>query len=254
VDFESFLTIVARHAVGGREGAERASRATLQTLAERIDREEARDLAAQLPPELAPWIATTSPADGFSADEFVRRVARRQGVDDATASEQVEAVFDALSHAISADEWHDLTSELPASFAPLLPRGRHVEVVDGATLLQRVSERAGLDRETARQATNAVLETLAERIAGGEVDDLIERLPIELHDALRRGRAAVGGVARSMPLERFVERIAEREGVSEPAAVEHARAVFAVLRDAIGAEEFFDVMVQLPADYVRTLA
>jgi uncharacterized protein (DUF2267 family) len=254
VDYESFLTIVARHAVDGREGAERASRATLQTLAERIDREEARDLAAQLPPELAPWIATTSPADGFSADEFVRRVARRQGVADATASEQVEAVFDALSHAISADEWHDLTSELPASFRPLLPRGRYVEVVDGETLLQRIGEHAGLDREAARRATDAVLETLAERIAGGEVDDLIERLPIELHDALRCGRAAAGGVARSMPLERFVERIAEREGVSEPEAVEHARAVFAVLREAIGAEEFFDVVVQLPADYVRTLA
>jgi uncharacterized protein (DUF2267 family) len=252
VDYESFLSIVARHAVNGREQAERASRATLQTLGERIDREEARQLAAQLPPELAPWLATTSPADHFGADDFIRRVARQQGIDDTTATEQVEAVFDALSHAVSADEWDDLTSELPSSFAALLPRGRHVELVDSGTLVQRVGDRAHVDRAAARRAIDAVLEMLAERIAGGEVDDLIERLPMELHGALERGRAATDGVAQPMPLERFVQRIAEREGVSSPAAVEHARAVLAVLREAIGDNEFFDVVAQLPDDYVRT--
>jgi uncharacterized protein (DUF2267 family) len=253
VDYESFLEIVAQHSADGRESAERASRATLQTLAERIDREEARQIAAQLPPELAPWIATTSPAEGFDTDEFLRRVARREDVDAAVARHHVRAVFDALARTVSADEWHDLVSELPGSFAPLLPRGRHIEVLDATTFVQRVAEHAGIDDESAWRATDALLRTLAERIAGGEVDDLIERVPMELHDALERGRAATNGRALPMSFERFMQRVAKREGATDPVATEHARAVFAVLREAIGDEEFFDVVVQLPDEYARVL-
>jgi uncharacterized protein (DUF2267 family) len=253
VDYESFLEIVAQHPAIGREHAERASRATLRTLGERIDREEARQIAAQLPPELAPWIATTSPAEGFGTDDFVRRVARREGLDAEVAHHHVAGVFDALARTVSPGEWHDLVSELPASFAPLLPRGRYIELVDGSTFVQRVAQRAGMDDESARRATDAVLRTLAERIAGGEVDDLVERVPMELHDALERGRSATGGQAVPMSLDAFVERIARREGVTDPEAVEHARAVLAVLREVLGDEEFFDVVVQLPKDYVRML-
>jgi uncharacterized protein (DUF2267 family) len=38
----------------GREQAERATRATVETLAQRIAAGEARDLGEELPPELAP--------------------------------------------------------------------------------------------------------------------------------------------------------------------------------------------------------
>jgi uncharacterized protein (DUF2267 family) len=38
--------------------------------------------------------------------------------------------------------------------------------------LQWVADRRGFDTETARRAAEAVLETLGERIAGGEMDDL----------------------------------------------------------------------------------
>jgi uncharacterized protein (DUF2267 family) len=99
-----------------------------------------------------------------------------------------------------------------------------------------------------------VLETLAERIAGGEVDDLIMKLPIELRGPLKRGRASTGGQARPIKLDRFVQLVAEREGVSLIDAGLHARAVFRVLRDAIGEEEFLDITDQLPDDYVRLLA
>ena len=51
-----------------------------------------------------------------------------------------------------------------------------------------------------------------------------------------------------MPLERFLERVAGREGVPPEEAGEHARAVFATLREAVG-EEFYDVTVQLPPEY-----
>jgi uncharacterized protein (DUF2267 family) len=76
---EQFLTTVAQHAQLSRAAAERATAATLTTLAERLSGGEARDLAARLPREIAPWLRADGRAEGFGADEFVRRVADREG-------------------------------------------------------------------------------------------------------------------------------------------------------------------------------
>jgi uncharacterized protein (DUF2267 family) len=254
MDYERFITIVEQDADIGREQAVRATQATLQTLAERISAGEARDLADELPPELAPWIATTTPAEGFDIDEFVRRVAEREGVDVDTAERHARVVFDAIGRAVSPQELFDMLAELPAEYAPLLPQGPHVEVVSASRFWRRVAERAGLDEEAAPKATDAVLETLAERIAGGEVEDLIDRLPIPLHPPLKRGTEHTGGKARRMSLEEFLERVAEREGVDLESALDHTRAVLATLREAVGDDEFFDIRVQLPADYEPVLA
>jgi uncharacterized protein (DUF2267 family) len=51
-----------------------------------------------------------------------------------------------------------------------------------------------------------------------------------------------------MPPQEFLQRVAEREGVSLEQAREHALAVFDVLREAVD-EEFFDIAVQLPNEY-----
>jgi uncharacterized protein (DUF2267 family) len=254
MDDSAFIDLVATEAHLMREDAERAVRATLQTLGERIDREQARQLAAELPPGIAPWIATTTPAEGFDADAFAERVARRADLDDHAARHAVPAVLDAVAHAASRDEWDDLVAELPAGYAPLLPRGRWLGVADLEELLRLVAEQTGLDRAGARRALEATLETLAERIDGGEVDDLMERLPAELHPALRRGREASAGRSTRMPLETFVRRAAQREGVADlQEAARHLRAVFGALRATLG-DELLDVKAQLPEDYVRALA
>jgi uncharacterized protein (DUF2267 family) len=254
MDDSAFVDLVAAEAHLVREDAERAVHATLQTLGERIDREQARQLAAQLPPRIAPWIATTTPAERFDADAFAERVARHADLDDKVARRAVSAVLDAVARAVSREEWDDLVAELPAGYAPLLPRGRRVDVIDLEQLLRLVAEQTGLDRAGARRALEATLETLAERIDGGEVDDLIERLPSELHPALRRGREASAGRATRMPLETFVRRAAQREGVADlQEAASHLRAVFGALRATLG-DELLDVKAQLPEDYVRALA
>ena len=115
---------------------------------------------------------------------------------------------------------------------------------------QRVADRVGLDPDGARRASDAVLETLAERIAGGEVDDLIARLPVALHAPLKRGRERSGGRATPMSFEDFLRRVAEREGDGAAPAQTHVRAVLSTLREAVGDDEFFDVTVQLPDEYV----
>jgi uncharacterized protein (DUF2267 family) len=248
MDYERFITLVEQQAGVGREAAVQATHATLQTLADRIAAGEARDLAEELPPELAPWIATATPAEPFDVDEFIRRVAEREGVDPSTAEDHARAVFEVLRRALSPKELHDVIAELPSDYAPLLPRGRYVEAISAERFWRRVAERAPADEGRARRATDAVLETLAERIAGGEVDDLLERLPAPLHPPLKRGRDHTGGKATRMSLDEFVDRVAEREGVGVEEARDHVRAVFRTLRDAVG-DEFVDVRVQLPAEY-----
>ena len=254
MDDESFVTTVQQAAGIGRERAEQAIRATLTTLAERIARGEARDLAEQLPPKVAPWLATDGDAQGFDVDEFLRRIAEREGTDVPTAERHTRAVFVALGRAVSRDELDDLAAELPRSYAPLLPAGPTVDVVSVDTFLQSVADRVGLWEDDARRATDAVLETLAERIAGGEVDDLIARLPVELHEPLRRGRERTGGKASRMSLEEFEVRVAEREGGDVANVRNHVRAVLTTLRDAIGEDDFSDIRVQLPREYDAVLA
>jgi uncharacterized protein (DUF2267 family) len=247
---DQFLTVVQQQAGISRERAEAATRAALETLAERLSAGEARDVAAQLPPELAPYLPPRGDAEGFDVEEFLRRVAVREGVDVPTAEEHARAVFAALRRAVDPDEIEDLAAELPKDFAPLVSEaeGRFVELLPAETFYQRVADRAGLPVEHAPRAADAVLETLAERIAAGEVADLLTQLPVELHPGLRRGAARTRQAAK-MSVDDFVQRVAEREGISPERARQHVRAVFETLREAIDRLEFLDITAQLPAEY-----
>jgi uncharacterized protein (DUF2267 family) len=254
VNEDEFLRTVEQLAGIGREPAARATRATLETLGERIVGGEADDIASQLPSGIARWIAGNGKAEPFDIDEFLRRIGKREGVDVETAERHARAVFEALHRAITPGEFADMVAELPKTFAPLLPPGTGpTEVVAAETFLRGVADRAGVDEDAAQRATDAVLETLAERIAGGEVDDLIRRLPARLHEPLKRGLERSGGDATRMSLDEFVGRIAEREGVDAEQAREHARAVLTTLREAVGEKEFRDMTAQLPDEYETAL-
>jgi uncharacterized protein (DUF2267 family) len=255
-EHERFIATVELNTGLSRPDAERAARATLETLAERLAPGEARDLAERLPAELAPYLATTDPAEPIDIDEFLRRVAQREQVDISAAERHARAVFEALGRTVGDDEIDDMVAELPHDFAPLVEAARRhfVDLMAAGEFYARVAERAGLDADGARRASDAVLTTLAERIARGEVDDLISRLPVELHRPLRAGDAHSSGTARRMSLDAFLQRIAEREGVTPAEAREHARAVFATLREAVGEPEFLDVTAQLPPEYAAVEA
>ena len=243
VDHRQVVDIVARQAGVTHPDGERAVRATLQTLAERISRGQARHLAEQLPDELVPWSRTDHGGQCLGVDEFVRRVAAREDVDPGTAEDHVRATFAALRRAVSPDELGDVAAEL---WHDLRLRLAGVRIMPVEEFDRKVAARGGIDLDLARRAAEAVLETLAERIPSGEVDDLAARLPLELHPPLARGRASSPGAVR-MPVEEFVARVAEREGVTPDEAVAHTRVVLAVLREAVG-DEFFDVVVELPND------
>jgi uncharacterized protein (DUF2267 family) len=113
--------------------------------------------------------------------------------------------------------------------------------------LESVSERAGTDRDRAEKATRATLNTLAQRLAGGEPVDLADQLPNELKDTVML--TTHRGFGQSMSPQQFVERVAEREGCSAEQARPHVQAVMATLRDAVTAGEFDDIAAQLGPAY-----
>jgi uncharacterized protein (DUF2267 family) len=248
----TFLEAVEQTAGVSREEAERAVRATLRTLAERITRGEADDIAACLPREFRALLTSVpEPAESFGLDEFVRRVADLEGVDEATASRHVEAVFRALGQAVTPSELRDMAAQLSRDFDPLLKAARidrEPERAPADPLVRRVAEIASVDPPAARRAVEAALETLAVRISEGEVEDLMDRVPDDLIPALVRGLAESRQATR-MPLGEFLDRVAEREGVEHEEAERHARAVFAALRQFVPGKEIHDVESELPAEY-----
>ena len=125
--YDEFVTKVARGADVPREQAEALTVATLRTLAERISRGEAEDLAAQLPKELKGYLARPGEeAEPFGLDEFVRRVAERAGTDPDQAFAHAGAVFATLREAVTSGELDDIAAQLPEELRGLIgvrPRG-----------------------------------------------------------------------------------------------------------------------------------
>ena len=111
VDDNQFIDAVARRSGMSTEQATALIRATLTTVAERIDGGEARDLAAQLPEGLRPYaFAASETAERFGFDVFVQRIAGRADIDPAVAEAGARAVFDSA-------EYDDVVSQLPAELA-----------------------------------------------------------------------------------------------------------------------------------------
>lgn len=102
--------------------AQLAIQATLTTLAERITGGEASKLASQLPAELKTSLEAKSEeeaAEDFSLEEFHRRVAEREDVDQAKATVHASVVMSTLREAVTGGEVEDVRSQLPDEFAPL---------------------------------------------------------------------------------------------------------------------------------------
>jgi uncharacterized protein (DUF2267 family) len=113
----AFIDKVADRATVTVDVAERLTRATLRTLAQRISGGEAEDLADRMPDELRPYlIKLTEPAEAFSYEEFIRRVADAAGVDRDTAMRGVAAVLLAMRDVVGHKEFRDAMAQLPQEF------------------------------------------------------------------------------------------------------------------------------------------
>jgi uncharacterized protein (DUF2267 family) len=261
VDYDGFLSTVEDVGQIPADQAERVACATLRTLSERISSGEAEDLAERLPRELGRCLEPERKQEPFHVDEFLRRVGERAQLDADAAERETRAVLAAVLAAVGPDEFADMRSELPRDFDPLLDDALRSAPPPTADIPQppealsldawraRVARRAHIDEARAQQAIEAVLEALASRITGGEIDDVEPLLPPALRPALERGRARSGARARPLSVDAFLDLVAELEGVDRGTAAESARAVMRTLREAIGEKEFHDIAEQLPGEY-----
>lgn len=119
--------------------------------------------------------------------------------------------------------------------------------MDYQTFVARVARLTGTAEDRAATLTAATLETLAERLTGGEALDLAAQLPKPLWGTLRPHPRTEA--AERFGAAEFVARVARRADCDENTARAGASAVFATLREAITGGEFSQVVVQLPRDY-----
>ena len=97
--------------------AVRATRATLSTLGQRIQRGDAEDLASSLPMEIG-WYLTgpvTEHGERFDWDEFVGRVSEIEDVDGSEAAYHAQVVVDLLASASNETDFQQLRDQLPES-------------------------------------------------------------------------------------------------------------------------------------------
>ncbi|MFU8876110.1 DUF2267 domain-containing protein [Micromonospora sp. SL4-19] len=123
MNYETFVDQVALRARTSPERAVELTRATLETLAERLTGGEVLDLAAQLPKPLQRVLKPhpgTEAADRFGAAEFIARVGQRAGVDGNTARDAVRAVFITLREAVTGGEFADVVVQMPRDYRDMV--------------------------------------------------------------------------------------------------------------------------------------
>ena len=101
------------------EDAQKATRATLETLKERLAGNEPSNLAAQLPPEIAPYVEGDGGREVFSLEEFYDRVAQKQGVDHDEAVRHARAVATVVQTSVTGGELDDVRSQLGDDYEEL---------------------------------------------------------------------------------------------------------------------------------------
>jgi uncharacterized protein (DUF2267 family) len=108
VEHDEFITHVESLAQSNsREEAERATRATLETIKERIPGNEATELASELPQQLGDSLRGREgeTADSFNLLEFISRASQKENIDPTVAAIHVRAVFAVLQNAVKPDKF-----------------------------------------------------------------------------------------------------------------------------------------------------
>jgi uncharacterized protein (DUF2267 family) len=111
--------------------------------------------------------------------------------------------------------------------------------------INAVARRAGVSTQQAESLTKAVLSALADRLTGGEADDVASQLPKGIKEAM----LPTNPEAEPFGLSEFIERVARRAGMTPEHAEVGARSVMRTLREAITEGEFKDMMAQLPKEF-----
>lgn len=99
--------------------AVRAIRAVLTTLGERMPEGEATDLASPLPMEIDRYLIEAEHGQRFEYDEFLSRVAEREGVDRSDANYHAQQVMVVVAEDVPPGNIEKARAGLPEEFDAL---------------------------------------------------------------------------------------------------------------------------------------
>lgn len=126
--------VQGRAHLSSRGEAEGVTRATLETLGERIPDHLAMKVASQLPPEIGEHLRRSTSEDGegtgqhFGFDEFAHRVAKREHRDEPTAIYHSRVVLELVDEATTGGVMEKVREALPADLRVLVDAGSSGEL------------------------------------------------------------------------------------------------------------------------------
>ncbi len=127
---DTFIGQVQQRArLASRGEAERATRAVLETLGDRIPEGLADNLAAQLPQEIGEHLRRTEVFGGegtgvrFGRDEFIARVSDRSGFDGPKAAFASRVVCEVIDEAVQGGLMDKVREDLPTDLQALVTSG-----------------------------------------------------------------------------------------------------------------------------------
>jgi uncharacterized protein (DUF2267 family) len=120
-------------------------------------------------------------------------------------------------------------------------------VLSESVFIDTVAEWTGEPDDIAEALTEGTLRSLAQRISGGEAQDLAERVPAPLRPFLAKNREA----PEVFSYEDFILRVARYADVDYETAERGMAAVFRALHEVAGGKEFNDTMAQLPREFAQ---
>jgi uncharacterized protein (DUF2267 family) len=124
VEYKEFIATVQQRTGLSRQESADLSRATSETLGERLSEGEALQLSVQLPDGLSEYVRPHGrQAERFGLDEFIKKVSDHTGLTEPETTAGVRAVLLTLRDAVSPDQFGDVMSQLPGDFATLVQGG-----------------------------------------------------------------------------------------------------------------------------------
>jgi uncharacterized protein (DUF2267 family) len=135
VQYDQFVGEVQHRArLASRADAEKAIRATLETLGERLEEGLAGNIAAQLPDEIARHLhgMPADLVDKMDLDEFLERVSDSESVDLPVSVHHARCVLEVLGEAVGSGPMEKLRLALPAEYERLLVAGSTGSMGGGA--------------------------------------------------------------------------------------------------------------------------
>ncbi len=127
--YDDFMKEVqSRARLSSMEEAVRATRATLDTLSERITEGEVGNLASQLPDEVARLMTNGNHGQRFGLDEFFSKVSEKEGSRVQDAVYHARVVIEVVGDAVTGGELNNVRDQLPDEYNKLFEAGSKGEM------------------------------------------------------------------------------------------------------------------------------